>query len=169
MRELLILRHGKSEPSDAQEVDKDRDLIEAGRNAALACGKALAEKELIPALILSSPALRASKTAHLVATHSGYGGNVLLSDDLYPGSPETIRRVASSIAEAEPEPAVQGREAKIIMLVGHNPAIENFLEETTGKKHEMHAGDLAHLEYDINEWTELTNETPGELIDIIHA
>lgn len=65
MRELWLLRHGKSD-RDAVGSDFDRPLKPRGRRAAQRLGEWLQERGLYPDLIITSPARRELNTAQLV-------------------------------------------------------------------------------------------------------
>ena len=74
MVELLLLRHGKSDWS-TNTIDFDRPLKKRGKRNAKQIGMWLLDNDLIPDLIISSPANRAISTAKIVAEI------LLLSDD----------------------------------------------------------------------------------------
>ena len=55
-RQLLLLRHAKAVPGKAGMADFDRHLAERGQKAAKLMGRYLAEHDLVPDLVLCSPA-----------------------------------------------------------------------------------------------------------------
>jgi len=64
-RELWLLRHGKAERFDSSE-DYDRTLKGRGKRDAIRIGEWLKEGQLIPEVVISSPAIRAITTAKIV-------------------------------------------------------------------------------------------------------
>src|SRR5688500_2218485 len=67
MKRLLLLRHAKAVPATEPLVDMDRPLAERGERDARRIGSRLRLQRIRPALILTSPAARALRTAQLVA------------------------------------------------------------------------------------------------------
>ena len=65
MKRLLILRHATSSWKDPNSPDHDRPLNKRGRHDAPLIGKLLKDEDLKPDVIVSSPAIRAKKTAEL--------------------------------------------------------------------------------------------------------
>ena len=83
MKTLLILRHAKSSWKEQDLQDHDRLLNKRGKNDAPRMGKLLKDENLIPDLIMSSTAVRAKKTAELVAKACKYKGKIVLNHSLY--------------------------------------------------------------------------------------
>jgi phosphohistidine phosphatase len=88
IKTLLILRHGKSSWKLPELADHDRPLNKRGKRDAPKIGNLLKEKDLVPELIISSNAVRADKTAKIVAKASKYKGKVTLLDSLYAAGPD---------------------------------------------------------------------------------
>lgn len=117
-RDLLAMRHAKSDHDPAVRRDFDRPLNGRGRRDAPRVGRRLREDRLVPDLVIASPAARARETAERVAGALGLDpGAVLLEDRLYAAGLETLLRV---LAEA---PA----ESRRILLVAHNPGLEDLV------------------------------------------
>jgi phosphohistidine phosphatase len=53
-----------------------------------------------------------------------------------------------------------------VMVVGHNPDLEELLEMLTGDWERMPTAALALIELAINEWARISPEVPGKLVDI---
>ena len=60
MKTLLLLRHAKSSWADDRLSDFDRPLNDRGREDAPRMGKLLRQHDLVPDLIIASPAKRAA-------------------------------------------------------------------------------------------------------------
>ena len=121
-RELWLLRHGKSDRNLAID-DFDRPLKKRGKRAAQRIGTWLLQQRLIPDWIVSSPAKRAINTAKLVHKAIGVEGLVINQDKrLYQ---EGFERLKTVLAECPSE-------ARRILLVGHNPELEDLLISLVG-------------------------------------
>src|SRR6218665_523789 len=62
-RTLVLIRHAKSDWGNPGQADFDRPLNARGKKNAPEMGKRLQQKQVIPDLIISSPAMRAATTA----------------------------------------------------------------------------------------------------------
>ena len=121
-RELWLLRHGKSDRNIAVE-DFDRPLKKRGKRAAERIGTWLQQQRLIPDWIVSSPARRALATAKIVHKAIAVEGEVITQDKrLYQ---EGFERLKTVLAECPTE-------ARRVLLVGHNPELEDLLIHLAG-------------------------------------
>ena len=117
MTELLILRHGKSDWSAGTD-DYHRPLKNRGKRGAQRIGTWLWQQNLVPDYIISSPATRARETAYKAAKSMGLGvANVQLDKRLYLPSTDELLEVLRACPET----------AQRVMLVGHNPSLEDLL------------------------------------------
>ena len=121
-RELWLLRHGKSDRNLAME-DFDRPLKKRGKRAAERIGAWLQQQRLIPDWIVSSPAKRAISTAKIVHKAIAVEGLDITQDKrLYQ---EGFERLKTVLAECPSE-------ARRVLLVGHNPELEDLLIHLAG-------------------------------------
>lgn len=115
-RVLLLLRHGKSD-WDTNTSDFDRPLKKRGKKGALCAGRWLTKRQLVPDLVISSPATRAFKTARIACKTMGLKRRRILTDDhVYLAQADDLVEVLRDCPE----------KARI-MLVGHNPGLEDLL------------------------------------------
>lgn len=156
MKTLLILRHAKSSWSDPKLADIDRPLNKRGKRDAPRIGSLLKKNDLVPDLILSSPAVRARKTAEAVAEAAGYEGEIEFEDNFYPGSPEDYIEVLQTLPE----------DLNSVMVVGHNPGLEELLETLTGESAALPTASLAQVNLPIRTWLELDDEPIGALVNL---
>jgi phosphohistidine phosphatase SixA len=98
VKSLLILRHAKSSWKHPELNDHDRPLNKRGKNDAPRMGKLLQKEKLIPDVILSSTAIRASATAESVVKACGYKGEVTLNRSLYAAGPEAYLQLLSNFS-----------------------------------------------------------------------
>jgi phosphohistidine phosphatase len=121
-RELWLLRHGKSDRNLAMD-DFDRPLKKRGKRAAQRIGAWLHQQRLIPDWIASSPAKRAITTAKIVQKAIAVEGLGIMQDKrLYQ---EGFERLKTVLAECP-------MEARRVLLVGHNPELEDLLINLAG-------------------------------------
>ena len=115
--ELLLLRHGKSD-WETQCDDFDRPLKDRGKRAAQRIGVWLAQHELQPDYIISSPAERALVSAQKCCKAMGLGVQQIQPDPrVYAADIDMLLTVLAECPE----------QAKRVMLVGHNPTLEGLL------------------------------------------
>ncbi|NKC15257.1 MAG: histidine phosphatase family protein [Gammaproteobacteria bacterium] len=116
MRQLLLMRHGKSDWSTPGQADFERPLRPRGIRATRRIGQWLLDAGLAPSRIVASPALRAKTTAHELARTLGAGRAAVAFDArIYEASTATLLHC---IAE-------HGAGTDRLMLIGHNPGFED--------------------------------------------
>jgi phosphohistidine phosphatase len=113
MPRLLLLRHAKAMPARPGASDHDRPLAERGIAEADAVGRAMAQHGWKPDLVLCSTALRTRQTWEGLAPHLG-------------GEPETrfLRSLFDAGRDYLPVLQAEGVSAESLLLVGHNPAVQ---------------------------------------------
>ena len=142
MKELLVLRHAKSAHSNPQLMDHDRPLNERGLEAAPRVGRLLVEQELLPDLVLCSSARRTTQTADLVMKATEQNAPIEHLKELYLASAQTILELV----------VIGSGEADRVMVVGHNPGMEDVLTMLGLGMHEMPTAALAQIRFDIDDW-----------------
>jgi len=122
-RELLILRHAKSDWDADTSSDFKRPLAKRGKKDAPRVGEWLYREGLVPDLVISSPAQRAKQTAVKVCKSMDYKKKKIQWDDeIYEADvPVLLRLLARCPADA-----------RTILLVGHNPALEDLVRFLAG-------------------------------------
>ena len=159
MKKLLLLRHGKSSWDNPDLADQERPLTNRGKEGASIIGKFLKKENLIPDIIISSTAKRANKTADIIAKKSGYDKKIVKSEALYSGSLEDYTNIVHEIADKN----------KTILLVGHNPSIEEVIERITAERQIMKTCSLAHIDLSIDSWKNFHYGVKCKLIDLINV
>ena len=145
MKKLLLMRHAKSSWDDSDIPDQMRPIKKKGRKDAERMGKLLKSKKLEPDLILSSTALRAKETAEIVAETCKCKKEIVFLDSLYMAEPSDILHAIEKNA----------KDKKTIMIVGHNPGLEAFLQIANGKVESLPTASIAYLTASIDQWSEL--------------
>lgn len=156
MKTLLILRHAKSSWDNPALSDYDRPLNKRGKRDAPRIGKHLKQSEIIPDRILTSSAKRARKTAKKVAKACGYKDKIIRLDNLYHASPSVYYENLIT----------KSNKYQSIMVVGHNPTMEQLVSHLSGIRHQMPTAAIAHFELPINDWNSLDLSTKGKLVNL---
>lgn len=156
MKTLLILRHAKSSWKDPELADYDRPLNKRGKQDAPLMGQLIREQGLTPEFILSSSAKRACQTAEAAAEECGFDGEVYLSRDLYSFDPEPYLAALADLPD----------EYECVMVVGHNPAMEELLEELTGEYQRLPTAALVEVHLPIEYWGGIGNWVEGKLVNL---
>jgi phosphohistidine phosphatase len=116
-RRLTLLRHGKAQSIDACAEDFERPLTRRGTIEAREMAMRIVYRDLIPDLILVSPAERAWATAEIVAAACELDAKqVQCARELYLATPEATWRLLSGR-----NPALRH-----IMICGHNPGLSQI-------------------------------------------
>lgn len=145
MKKLLLMRHAKSSWDNSDIPDHERSLKKRGKKDAERMGKLLKSKELKPDLILSSTALRAKETAEIVADTCKCKKEIIFLDSLYMAEPSDILRAIEK----------NSKDKKTVMVIGHNPGLEAFLQIADGKVESLPTASIAYLTASIDDWSEL--------------
>ena len=72
MKKIILLRHGHTVPAVPTVDDVDRELTTEGEQEVLEAAKRIRHHHFIPQHITTSPAVRAAKSAHIVAAELDY-------------------------------------------------------------------------------------------------
>jgi phosphohistidine phosphatase len=156
MKILLILRHAKSSWDEADMNDHERPLNKRGKRDAPRVGRLLRQEDLVPDLVISSTARRAKKTAEAVIEESGYGGELILERELYAAPPEAYVDILSHL---ETDPGT-------VLVVGHNPGLEELVTELTGEDVVLKTAALAQVELPIDHWSQVRDMAKGKLVQV---
>jgi phosphohistidine phosphatase len=155
VRQLLVLRHAKSSWAEAGLDDWQRPLNERGLRDAPRVGEWLRAQSLVPDLIITSDAVRARTTAQMVAKSAGYGGELVVEPSLYLATPDDVIAVLNGAPDT----------ARSVMIVGHNPVLEDLIAQLTGEHHGMPTAALVHLSVPIASWSDLDSTVSATVLD----
>ena len=145
MRTLYLLRHAKSSWDDPALADFDRPLNERGRRSAPLIAGFMREKGIRPDLVISSPAVRARQTAELVAGTEGIDVPIKFDERIYEAHPLDLLKVVRGADESIAE----------LMLVGHNPGLEELTERLTGERERLPTAALVRIELHADDWPQV--------------
>ncbi|MFP4180830.1 MAG: SixA phosphatase family protein [Spirochaetaceae bacterium] len=151
MKRIYLLRHGKTEHPTGDKEDHERALLEAGRKDSHQIGLKLKNFGVLPEKVITSSAKRAKETVGLcmeawddIHTDFIYNG-FEVSNKLYSGSAQDYLEVIRSLPE----------KIGSVMVVGHNPTIEEFKEALSGNYTAVKPAQLLWFEVDVPKWADI--------------
>ncbi|WP_374574152.1 histidine phosphatase family protein [Phenylobacterium sp.] len=118
MDRLILFRHGKAEHQSASGEDFDRGLTPRGERESRAMADILAEMGFTPDVALVSAAARARATWQAAAPVFP-DAQVSVEEELYHAPSGVVRELAERA----------GRTARTVMVVGHNPGLQELAVE----------------------------------------
>lgn len=145
------MRHAKAEQGDGL-PDRERPLSGRGRHAAQRVGELLVDRR--PGRILSSPSLRTRETVELVTEACRYVGPIIFVESLYLAEPAAYLR---ALAE-------HGGEAERVLVVGHNPGLEELVLRLSDEHVSLPTGALVELAFDVEHWSDVSGASHAELV-----
>jgi len=142
-KSLYLLRHAKAESATLQFSDEDRALTPKGIDDAKKLATKLVKKDIGFDLILTSPAIRAITTAQIISNRLDHKQRFLEVDKkLYQADCTTLLTIASKLH----------KKIKSVMLVGHNPALEDFAAYINGESVSMQTCSLIEFTFELKDW-----------------
>ena len=158
MKTLYLLRHAKSSWDDPGLKDFDRPLNQRGLKAAPRIGAHMLKKEIRPDVVLSSPALRAKQTTHMVCEAAGLSSLINFDERIYEAGVQRLFEIVTGFEDG----------LTAALMVGHNPGFEELLSALTGESQRMPTAALACIELKIKKWSDLTGGS-GKLKWLVRA
>jgi phosphohistidine phosphatase len=149
-RTVYLLRHAKSSWADSALADIERPLAPRGRKAAKKIARYLRDHDVRPELVLCSPAARARETLAAI-------GEGEIRPELYGASAAELLGVIRGLPD----------DASSVLLVGHNPGMEDLAAAFAPLPGERFpTGALATFAFDCAHWADVA---PGgaELVDYV--
>jgi len=151
IRKLLILRHAKAQ-KDAPVGDRLRALTDRGRGDATTIGDYLHSLVGVPDAFVTSDARRALQTAELAAAACDFGKPLTIEPAIYGADAAELAEIVRHLPDA----------AACVVIVGHNPGLQDLVDALSGGDvvidHLPTAG-LAYLEHDGKRWSDLAEGT----------
>jgi phosphohistidine phosphatase len=148
MLRITLIRHAKTAPAYDGQEDWNRELEAKGRHEAQVMGQRLKDRELIPDLVITSPAVRARSTAKILCEQIKVRGNHVIEDErLYLASPDVMLTVVKELAGKHNH----------VFVVGHNPGITEFGDRLSHDRpiDNMPTCAVFTLEFEVKSWSEI--------------
>jgi phosphohistidine phosphatase len=121
---VYLLRHAKAELAVAGKADHDRALAERGFVEARRIGRYFCEHDIDPELILCSTSLRTRQTEIELRDETRLSTETIFLPELYLAPWEEILKTIRAFCDV----ATQS-----ILIIGHNPGLEECAARVTGE------------------------------------
>ncbi len=137
MKLLGLFRHAKSDWGDPRARDFDRDLNDRGRAGAALMGRHIREHGVRWERIVTSPAIRCAETVEIATEAAGRAVPVNWDRRLYLASSATLLDVVREQSDA----------VRAVLMVGHNPGIEDLIFDLVPDDGSSPLRDVVELKY----------------------
>jgi len=147
MKTLYLVRHAKSSWKFPELDDFERPLNKRGKRDTPVMGQFLKDEKIMPDIIISSPAVRASTTAKTISEILSYPLNrVKYFDEIYEANATSLFDVVHKVND----------KYESAMLIGHNPSMTYFANMLAN----IHIDNIPTcgivcVELDISSWQEI--------------
>jgi phosphohistidine phosphatase len=144
-KRLTLMRHADARWNDPGTPDIERPLNRRGSAAAEAMARRLAHLELVPDLLLVSPARRTQQTAEIVARELALPARrVLREDALYLASVTELLRLVRAT----------GPRVAHLLVIAHNPGLSELVAQLQpqGGAGGLATAAVCSLAFDCGEW-----------------
>jgi len=148
MKQLLLIRHGKSDWDHPGLSDHDRPLNDRGRRDCPRVAEALKARGIAPDLVVTSTAVRAATTAEAVARGLGFDPAAIAKrPELYLAPPQIVLRAIQGLDEP----------AETALIFGHNPGMHETVERLCGGEpvDDFPTLAVARIELEVDHWGEV--------------
>lgn len=154
-RHLFICRHAETHDPYPLQPDFERELTPEGIRQANETGKWVREQYQKVDAIISSPARRASATAHILANRLYFEHDQIIYDpEIYNPRESQLLKSISQLPDS----------VKKVLLVSHNPALTQLLRSLTNKNLAyMEPAQVAVVSIEMEHWQDIFI-TPGDLV-----
>jgi phosphohistidine phosphatase len=151
-RRLTLLRHGEAQPIDTCMEDFERALTRRGTIEAQEMAARIVSRNLVPDLILVSPAERAWSTAEILASACELDSKqVQCARELYLATPEATWRLLARF----------DADLRHILICGHNPGLSQVASRLGPKpqRRNLPTAGLATAVWHNSSWDTVQPET----------
>lgn len=151
---LFLVRHAKSSWIQPGLLDFDRTLNLRGQQDAPEMGRRLKEKNVVPQIVLCSPARRAVQTLDLMNKVMNIpSDSIFMQKRIYEASPETLLNLIQHLDDAYDS----------AMLVGHNPSMTWLASQLSNSYiQNLPTCSIVTITLDSNHWIK-AGKCPAEL------
>ena len=157
-KQLLIMRHAKSSWKDIGQTDFERDLNNRGRRVAPQMGQYLVDQDVVPDKIISSSANRAAQTTELVAEAAGVADtDVQYVKYLYHAPADEYLEALERF---------DGENVERLMMVGHNPGLEELIYRLAKAHEQMPTAAIARFDLGDEDWISIRKPFKAKLLSV---
>ncbi len=151
MKQLVLMRHAKTNQAHPGQLDVERTLTERGEKDALEMGKRIHHQQFHPHLIITSNAKRTTKTANIVAQKLTYSTDMILQEpSMYMAHTDDLLYLIRNL----------DNRLNKVMLIGHNPTFASLVGTLTPSiiEHMPTAG-VALISFETSTWQQISNHS----------
>jgi len=155
MKTLILMRHAKAQHISSDLTDLHRSLVHQGIEDAKQSAKKLIKHELKIDELILSPSTRTIETAQILKEELGDQiKSWSVQERLYASDLNTLLRI---VAEAS-------KKTSTLMLVGHNPELDEIAEHFLHTPHHLKTGELILFKFDAQSWNEVAKQKPTKVL-----
>lgn len=154
-KQLLLVRHAKSDWGNSGLKDFDRPLNKRGFANAPEMGERLKNKNILPDGIVSSPALRAITTAKLIAYTINFDiEKIVQKPQIYEATELDLLNLINNFDNT----------LNFVALFGHNPGVTNFANYLAHADiYDMQTCSMVLISFETDNW-EIISGGSGKLL-----
>ncbi len=158
VKNLYLIRHGKSDWNADYEKDQQRPLNTRGRLDAGKIGAYLKRASVSPDRVLCSSAVRTQQTLEILKEEAGWRSEVFVENMLYLADPEDVLRLISR----------QPDKVETLVIVGHQPFTGQVASLFLGGRPiEVPTGCVIGMEFDALTWSDAVSEEGRLLMHLL--
>lgn len=151
MKRLFIVRHAKSSWDFPELHDSDRPLNKRGKRNAPEMGQRLAQRQIMPEGMITSPAKRAADTAKLIAKEISFTLKNIQKEPLF-----YFASISEMIAVLQGAP----NDIETLMVFGHNPGLTDLANFLSGADiYNIPTCGIVEIEFNISSWNEIEKKS----------
>lgn len=153
MKQLLLVRHGKSDWGTAAQTDFERPLNKRGKENAPEMADRLLKRGFKFDLMVSSPAKRALTTAKYFA-EAYKTEDIQLEESIYEANTTALLKVVNAFDE----------DADTVIMFGHNPGFTDFANELSDANiYNIPTAGMVLISFPFESWKMISRGT-GEMV-----
>jgi phosphohistidine phosphatase len=150
-KQLIVVRHGKSDQGEHGMSDFDRTLNHRGNKNAHEMAERIIHKEIVPELIVSSPAVRALSTAkHFADVLNISQGNIQQEQSIYEANTTALLKVINQLSN----------DYQRVALFGHNPGLTELVNYLADAKiYNLPTAGVVVIDFPFDDWSLVSQHT----------
>lgn len=155
MKQLLLVRHGKSDWGNQHISDFERPLNPRGLRNAPEMARRILDKDQVPEFIISSPALRAITTArHFTQVWNKPTEQISQEERIYEANVKTLLNIVNKI----------DNKYQRVAIFGHNPGFTDFANYLSDADiYNIPTCGTVCIEFPFDDWQQVSHHT-GSLL-----
>lgn len=156
-RRLILMRHAQSAAGTIATADHDRPVTEHGKKQAVEIAERLVELTWNPQLVIASDARRTRETWEQMAPAFPSTPQVNFEETLYLAGVDAIQTELFAV----------GDEITNVLVLGHNPGLQNGITYFSGLAERLGTATAALLEGQGRSWTDAAVSGNFQCVEIL--